>query len=789
MTIDPNNSGHADLVSANGNGGLSPKGSDVTVLRNLTGDTGSATSTTTISRTNGTGPVNYGQEVDFLATVTGDGSENTPTGTVVFTVNGSSFDKNCDNVPLTKVDNNTAVAPCNTILLPVGNPGVVATYSGDSYYAMGTPTSPLNQEVDKATPTDVVTSDINPSTYGQLVTFTATVAGANGATQPTGTVAFFDGGAPISSCSAQPLTQNGTTNSTATCAYSGLDTGAGGLPHNITAPYTPAADDPNYLAAPTSPPYSQQVNKATPTNMVSADINPSTYGQQVTFTATVAGASGFIQPTGTVAFFDGGAPISSCSAQPLTQNGTTNSTATCAYSGLDTGAGGAPHRITATYNPSGDPLYTGPVTSPVYLQQVNKATPMNMVSADINPSTYGQLVTFTATVAGVSGFIQPTGTVAFFDGATLITSCSAQPLTQNGTTNSTATCAYSGLDTGAGGAPHRITATYNPGSDPNYTGPATSPVYLQQVNKATPSNTVTSDINPSTYGQLVTFTAAVAGVSGVTQPTGTVAFFDGGAPISSCSAQPLTQNGTTNSTATCAYSGLDTGAGGAPHRITATYNPSGDPNYFTFTSPVYSQQVNKATPTNTVSADINPSTYGQQVTFTETVAGASGLTQPTGTVDFYDGATKICPDQPLTQNGTTNSTAICKISTLDTGANGAPHSITATYNPGTDPYYIGNTSPIFSQSVLKATTTIPPVVLTKGMRSVHLRPAAHLYGDSDTPVPICAHRDGDVLRRYSADFGLRRSARGTGKQPEYGRLQRFDLDCGNAQLHLGQLQR
>ena len=48
------------------------------------------------------------------------------------------------------------------------------------------------QVVSKATPTVGVTSDINPSTYGQLVTFTTTVAGVNGVTQPTGTVDFFE---------------------------------------------------------------------------------------------------------------------------------------------------------------------------------------------------------------------------------------------------------------------------------------------------------------------------------------------------------------------------------------------------------------------------------------------------------------------------------------------------------------------------------------------------------------------------------------------------------------------
>src|SRR5438045_143310 len=44
------------------------------------------------------------------------------------------------------------------------------------------------------------------------------------------------------------------------------------------------------------------------TTTVGSSLNPSTFGQSVTFTATVAGAS----PTGTVTFQDGGTNIAGC---------------------------------------------------------------------------------------------------------------------------------------------------------------------------------------------------------------------------------------------------------------------------------------------------------------------------------------------------------------------------------------------------------------------------------------------------------------------------------------------
>ena len=68
---------------------------------------------------------------------------------------------------------------------------------------------------------------------GSNVTYTATVTpGVPGASTPSGTAAFLDGGSPISICTAQPLTA-GSSSATAGCTVSYPSAGS----HTITAAY------------------------------------------------------------------------------------------------------------------------------------------------------------------------------------------------------------------------------------------------------------------------------------------------------------------------------------------------------------------------------------------------------------------------------------------------------------------------------------------------------------------------------------------------------------------------
>ncbi len=105
--------------------------------------------------------------------------------------------------------------------------------------------------------TTTLASSLNPSTVGTPVTFTATVTG----TDPTGSVAFTDGGNAIGGCSAVALTGSGNAR-TAACTTSALSQGT----HSIVAAY--AGDAGN--AASSSSPLSQVVNAAGSSNVALA---------------------------------------------------------------------------------------------------------------------------------------------------------------------------------------------------------------------------------------------------------------------------------------------------------------------------------------------------------------------------------------------------------------------------------------------------------------------------------------------------------------------------------------
>jgi hypothetical protein len=478
--------------------------------------------------------------------------------------------------------------------------------------------------------TTTVSSGTNPSSFGQSVTFTATVT-SSGAT-PTGTVTFNDGATSIGSGT---LSGGSTTFST-----SSLSVGN----HNITASY---GGDANSNSSASSA-ITQTVNKANSSTSLASSTNPTVFGQSTTFTATVTGSGA----TGTVTFLDGGTSIGSGSVS--------GGKATFSTSSLSV----ATHAITASYG--GDANFNGSTSSAVN-QTVNKDGTSTTVASSANPSTTGSSVTFTATVSASSpGSGAPTGTVTFNDGGTSIGSGSVS--------GGKATFSTSSLSTGT----HTITASY--GGDGNFNG-STSGAIVQTVNApgATTTTSVSSGTNPSVFGQSVTFTATVT-TSGSNTPTGTVTFFDGGSSIGSGTLSGGSATFTTSSLSV------------ANHSITASYG--GDANNNSSSSTAITQTVNKASTSTSVASSANPSVFGQTVTFTATVSAVSpGAGTPTGTVTFSDGGTSI---------GTgTLSGGQANFST--TSLSVATHAITASY--GGDANFSASSSGTVNQTVNQDGTT------------------------------------------------------------------------------------
>jgi hypothetical protein len=201
-------------------------------------------------------------------------------------------------------------------------------------------------------------------------------------------------------------------------------------------------------------------------------------------------------------------------------------------------------------------------------------------------------------------------------------------------------------------------------------------VTVTRVDKVRSFTSAISLVNPSVYGQRVTFVALVLpGASGFGMPTGTVTFKDGGVTIGTR---------TLNAWGLATYSTTSLSVG--RHSITAVYG--GDSSFNGSTPSALSQKVNKASTTKVISS-ANPSVSGRSVTFTATVsANEPGSGTPTGTVTFKDGG-KVLGTATLDASGK----ASYSTSSLSVGA----HSITAVYSG--DGNFGGSTSSVLTQNV------------------------------------------------------------------------------------------
>jgi hypothetical protein len=354
--------------------------------------------------------------VTLAATVSANApGAGTRTGTIQFKVDGVNFGS-----PVVMSGGSASIS---TSTLSVSPHSINASYSGDGNFDVSTATT-FAQTVDQGSSTTTVTSSANPSVSGQSVTFTATVAAAAPSSgTPTGTVTFKDGASTLGTGTLNGAGQATISTSTLTVAS-----------HAITAVY---GGNSNFLTS-TSTVLAQAVNQDSTTTGVTSSANPSVSGQSVTFTATVtANAPGSGTPTGTVQFKIDGVN----SGSPVAMSG--GSATSGSITSLSVGA----HTISAVY--SGDSSFTA--TTGTLTQTVNNAPTSTLVGTSVNPSNYGQSVTFTATVStNAPGSGTPTGTVTFKDGASTL---------GTGTLNGAGQATYS--TSLLSGGSHSISAVYS----------------------------------------------------------------------------------------------------------------------------------------------------------------------------------------------------------------------------------------------------------------------------------------------------------------------------------------
>jgi Bacterial Ig-like domain (group 3) len=186
----------------------------------------------------------------------------------------------------------------------------------------------------------------------------------------------------------------------------------------------------------------------------------------------------------------------------------------------------------------------------------------SVVAYSANPPKTNQTVTLIATISSSSGNASPSGSVTFFNGSAAIGGCSGKAV--NGGTTVTVICP-AGFPAGTA----QISAVYQPGPGSLVAGSSSAPTAITVGRDSTSvSLAVTQKVN---VGKNATYSAALllpVSNSGPIEPTGSIAFLDGGQPIPGCGSETLTNLG-----ATCTQSYHSKGM----HQISAVY--SGDANF------------------------------------------------------------------------------------------------------------------------------------------------------------------------------------------------------------------
>jgi hypothetical protein len=536
-------------------------------------------------------PSTFGESVSFSASVigTGAGAGNPSGGSVQFKIDGVDF-----GAPVLLSGGVANSGSINT--LTAGTHTVEAVFtSADANFNNSNDTLDGGQVVNKRATLTTVSSSQNPSTFGESVSFSASVIGTGaGAGNPSGGSVQFkidgvDFGSPV--VLSGGIANGGSTNT--------LTAGT----HTVEAFFTYA--DANFSDSNDSLDGGQVVNKRATLTTISSSQNPSTFGESVSFSATVVGTgAGAGDPSGGSVQFkidgvDFGLPVTLVNGNASSNSTNTLTAGTHIVEAVFISAD-------ANFNGSNDALDGG--------QVVNKRNTLTTVSSSQNPSTFGESVSFSATVAGTgAGSGNPTsGTMQFkIDGANF-----------GGAVALVGGNASSGSISTLTAGNHTVEAVFT-STDANFNDSNDSLDGGQQVNKRATLTTVSSTLNPSTFGQSVSFSATVVGTGpGAGNPSGgSIQFKIDGVNFGPAVAVSLGS----------ASSGSTTSLTAGTHTVEAVFT-SADANFSDSNDLLDGGQVvNKRATLTTTSSSLNPSTYGQSVTFSATVVGTGpGAGNPSG---------------------------------------------------------------------------------------------------------------------------------------------------------------
>jgi sugar lactone lactonase YvrE len=338
---------------------------------------------------------------------------------------------------------NKGGSSANSLSGPVG---VAVDLLGNLYVADSTNHRVLRYPVSGSTTADRV--------YGQLGSFGTSLANnggrsANSLYWPKGVAIDRVGGLYVADQSNQRVLHYPVGSTTADKVYGQHGNFTTGVPNigglnavSLSDPFGVAVDLTGnlYIADSTNNRVLYYADVTTPTTItLESNSNPSIFGQSVTFTATVSP----ISASGTVTFTEGAATLGTGTLA--------NGIVTFSTSSLSVGS----HDISATYG--GDNSYIGSSSNTIH-QVVNQASTSLTLTSLPNPSTFGQSVSFTATISP----LMASGTVTFTESGSIL---------GTGTLSAgVATFSITNLPIGS----HVISATY--GGDSSYAGSVSNTV-------------------------------------------------------------------------------------------------------------------------------------------------------------------------------------------------------------------------------------------------------------------------------------------------------------------------
>jgi hypothetical protein len=276
-----------------------------------------------------------------------------------------------------------------------------SVYTGDTNFAPSQ-SAVYPVTVLPATTATTVALSATSVMVGTAVTFTSAVANTVDSAAPVGTVTFLDNTATIGTAAVSAQ-------GTAGLTLSNLAVG----PHSIMACYAaPANNSGSVNFAPSCSAFKSLVVTLPPSmdstqTLLTSNVNPSYFGQAVTFTSNVSTTGAFVAiPQGTVTFYDGATAIGT---------GTLDSTGTASLTTSTLAIGS--HTMTASFGPpltivTGSVTFSPSVSAP-YTQVVNSplASAGNGFILQVTPTTVtvpvGGSVSVAVTVIELNNFQQP----------------------------------------------------------------------------------------------------------------------------------------------------------------------------------------------------------------------------------------------------------------------------------------------------------------------------------------------------------------------------------------------